>query len=492
MGIYRIVKGVEFFIPEKPISCETQDLFATFSEGGLIIAENRGSNSLIKAHIKPYKTDIETYIQIVEKIWKEHKNNSYLYYIVEDADVSDSNTNTISLILETLTEHKEFITHYIQPGSHATIKRHVFAYRINSVVDASAGLMKYKRYIDLLKPEVAPNEKLLNNMKQWIESTSFSEFYEEISKTVIGQSKLKLVLINVYKYVIEVCKTGRHHCNTILTAPSGSGKTETYRALKEYFKDKIPGFVVGLSDLTDITLNGYKGNDTITILNAFNSSQSCGYGIIFLDEFDKKILPQYAGKDENVNAAIQSQLLLYVEGNTITLNEKESKRIDTSKTMFVAMGSFDFFRSTRGVEKSFGFSKPDSIEISHYEEITREDIIKAGGSYELIGRFTSLINYGKLSHEAIDRIIDKRLSEFSCINSFEISISPEFRELLHNNANTNFGCRLLTTIISDALNNVYIEYFENGYRSEPARITLINEDSYTIEIQHSSKGEIEQ
>lgn len=68
---------------------------------------------------------------------------------------------------------------------------------------------------------------------------------------------------------------------------------------------------------------------------------SDGTGIVFLDEFDKKLLPSYSSQGENINAAVQSQLLTMIEGRIIRINRYE---IDTNKTMFVGLGSFDEYR----------------------------------------------------------------------------------------------------------------------------------------------------
>ena len=132
-------------------------------------------------------------------------------------------------------------------------------------------------------------------------------------------------------------------------------------------------------------------------------------GLVFLDEFDKIIMPERTSTGENPNLLVQYHILTMIEGATISCEVERGikKDINTHKLMYIGMGSFDYFREEKKKDASsigFGLSSND---IEHYEPITREEIIKAGGCYELIGRFTLIVNYDKLTTKAINGIIDK-------------------------------------------------------------------------------------
>ena len=70
--------------------------------------------------------------------------------------------------------------------------------------------------------------------------------------------------------------------NMILAAPSGSGKTETYRAFKDYFKKRIPALRLTISDVSNLTATGYRGAEPSSIVEPFlgadwNQSVSCSW-----------------------------------------------------------------------------------------------------------------------------------------------------------------------------------------------------------------------
>ena len=69
------------------------------------------------------------------------------------------------------------------------------------------------------------------------------------------------------------------------------------------------------------------------------------FGICFLDEFDKKLTPSYSAHGNNTTAETQSNLHTIVEGSRITNNK--GRTIDSSRLMFIGMGSFNLFRSTK-------------------------------------------------------------------------------------------------------------------------------------------------
>ena len=195
-------------------------------------------------------------------------------------------------------------------------------------------------------------------------------------------------------------------------------------------------------DISQLTTTGFKGSDASEILEplALSGFQKA-IGIVFLDEFDKKIMPSYATGGTDVNAEVQSNLLTIVEGAEVKV--KKDYIVDTNRVMFVGMGSFDSFRKKREdvpVEIGFGANAADKT-VEHYAPITKEDMLEAGGSNEFIGRFPLVINYQKLTDEAVDRIIDKLVESLEISYECEIKVSLEMRAELHAMVDSKFGCR---------------------------------------------------
>lgn len=300
---------------------------------------------------------------------------------------------------------------------------------------------------------------------EWFQKTSFSEFYNEISKRVIGQDSLKLVLANVYNYLSGVLNGTPIKNNMLLSAPSGCGKTETYRALKDYFSKQIPSMYVYIYDVSAITSNGFKGQDANSILVPFfQEGIENPIGIVFLDEFDKKMVPVFSGTGENINREVQSGMLTIIEGGEV--RSPKGLIVNTDKLMFVGLGSFDLYRESRD-------NKPNQIGLGsewsdkdedHYKPLTRDDMVDAGASSEIIGRFPYIVNYERLSEESVEKIIDKCVNEAAeSFNLNKLVIEEPVLETLKKSANSRYGCRLIEATIKE----IILEAYTNAMISAP-------------------------
>ena len=116
---------------------------------------------------------------------------------------------------------------------------------------------------------ISDENELLDQIKLWVERTSFISFLRAIERVVQGQSELKLILFSVYHYLHNIAKDlPLDKLSVILAGPSGCGKTETYRAIKRYFRKEIPKLVVDLVDINQITCEGFSGNNTdLSVVN---------------------------------------------------------------------------------------------------------------------------------------------------------------------------------------------------------------------------------
>lgn len=319
-------------------------------------------------------------------------------------------------------------------------------------------------------------ENIASQIREWLRGHTYNDLYDAVSSRVIGQENLKIVLTNVYIYLLSIAEGKKISRNSfILAAPSGCGKTETYRAIKDYLKEHVPSLPVDLIDTNQITGEGFIGKNTNFIVRSLKCTRPNGVGIVFLDEFDKRLVPIHTSHGDNINREIQGQLLLAIEGSEID-------GVDTNNTMFIGLGSFNEVRmrkAEKAREKKFGLITERSNErYDHYQRITREDMVELGASYELIGRFTCVIDYDRLPCDAIDRIIDVRLKEISDEFGIKVSVNNEMREYIHENSNTEYGNRLIRSVLLEGVIPAKTEILMNGI--EAGEIVITGKGEYLI------------
>ncbi len=297
---------------------------------------------------------------------------------------------------------------------------------------------------------------LLRQLESWYYNVDFNEFVKAIEDRVIGQEEVRLVLANVYNYIGNIVEDRPVNNNMILAAPSGSGKTETYRAIKDYFCNEVPALPVYIVDVSHLTAAGFRGMDPDDILGPFYALRMIdAIGICFMDEFDKKLVSLRNSSESDLNREAQSELLTIVEGSDVS--NKRGEIVNTSNVMFIALGSFDAYRDKREVvEKHIGFGAENGGEaIDHYASIVAEDMVKHGGTNELIGRFPIIANYQKLDDAAIRKIINKVTEEIHETFDCQLIIADEMFEELFEAANSKFGCRAFHSMIMNVAMRVY-------------------------------------
>lgn len=297
------------------------------------------------------------------------------------------------------------------------------------------------------------------SVKTFLEKTPFSEMLSYVEARVKGQPELSKVLAGVYYYMQCIAERRPFHSNILLAAPSGCGKTETYRALRDFFEEKIPGLPVVQCDMTSITEEGFKGPDTADIVKPLlNVKEPDGIGIVFMDEFDKKLSPSFTSGGNNVNSAVQAQILTLIEGRKV---ENQGHVIDTNNTLFIGLGSFDACRAKRETKHGgLGFGATAKVEqADHYHPISRQEMIDLGASYELLGRFQVIANYYRLPRKMVNEIIDEHVDKISGSIGYSIQITEAFREQLLKEANGKYGCRMLENMLVDSTMQILAELY---------------------------------
>lgn len=302
---------------------------------------------------------------------------------------------------------------------------------------------------------------------------------------------LKIAVYQICQYMQSVAAGGDFHArNFILTAPSGSGKTEFYRAIHDLFKlYDIPIPVVQI-DLSLITEAGYKGANVSTIPQRILSCNPKlkGIAICFLDEMDKKCIPSYGSHGINNNAAVQSNLLTLIEGSELKVEVDDVETdFNSNHTMFILMGAFQDIRQQKSKklrqEKPLGFSverneiprksNMDRAADLFFEDLTLQDIIDFGMTEELAGRMVQVVNFHKLSNTAMRKLIKCKVKEISKELNIEIELTKASMKDFLDISFGSLGVRRPMNMIRELVQNTVAEaFFEEKFDSRRDKVVI--------------------
>ena len=213
----------------------------------------------------------------------------------------------------------------------------------------------------------------------------------------------KYLLSNVYKQD-EYCKKAAmllyNHVRGITSrmvvcGPPGNGKTYVAECIKKLWPNTI------IINAATLSKDGWSGdnkvNSFLTMVNP--EEQNC---IVVYDEFDKCVCPHSNSSGENVSQSVQSEFLKLVEGQIMTMETPDRKKIqiDTSKMSFIFCGSFAQKAASiaeKNSEKTFGFGSGEHTEKAFERELNIKDMIEFGLIPELASRITDVVNVRPLS-----------------------------------------------------------------------------------------------
>ena len=333
----------------------------------------------------------------------------------------------------------------------------------------------------------------------WIITDPYMEMLSYVQSRVMGQEDIVSVVTNIYTHLRRMIgqtlnmrmQTRSGSNNMLLCAPSGCGKTETYRAIKDYFADRIPLLAVHIVDVSGLTPAGFRGSEPLSVVAPLVGYGSEPIAIVFMDEFDKICTPSYTADHSDMHLEVQHNILTMVEGSRV---ETARGVVDTKNILFIGAGSFDGFRKVReSNEKSeIGFQKDENKKSDHYAPVTRENIITAGGCYELIGRFSYIVNYHPLDKEIVLNIIDRNreliANDFGC----ELILERKMVNKLCEQAGSKFGCRLLDSLMRDPVLKAYGDALQSDTYGDVLVITLKDLDTYSYDFRDYTPEEMKE
>lgn len=333
----------------------------------------------------------------------------------------------------------------------------------------------------------------------WIITDPYMEMLSYVQSRVMGQEDIVSVVTNIYTHLRRMIgqtlnmriQTRSGSNNMLLCAPSGCGKTETYRAIKDYFADRIPLLAVHIVDVSGLTPAGFRGSEPLSVVAPLVGYGSEPIAIVFMDEFDKICTPSYTADHSDMHLEVQHNILTMIEGSRV---ETARGVVDTKNILFIGAGSFDGFRKVReSNEKSeIGFQKDENKKSDHYAPVTRENIITAGGCYELIGRFSYIVNYHPLDKEIVLSIIDRNreliANDFGC----ELILERKALNELCEQAGSKFGCRLLDSLMRDPVLKAYGDALQSDAYGDVLVITLKDLGTYSYDFRDYTPEEMKE
>ncbi len=330
-------------------------------------------------------------------------------------------------------------------------------------------------------------------MKGVLRRVNMGDMFTFVRKHIRGQEKaVRVGVVAIYEYMKGIAENRKTKTNILMTGPSGSGKTEFYRVIKKFFEINMIPIPVVQVDMTTVTTNGFKGEDSnyfLKMLLAENRKMG-GYGILVIDEIDKRCRTTGSECHVDYNFESMSQILTMVEG---TVMEIDGNMIDTNRTMFVGVGSFQDLREENKKKKeknTLGFSgridNCEAVREEIYKDLTFEDVIEYGLLAELAGRFTFILNFNKISKMEMSEIIKMNVETIKKELDVDIVMMSWAEEELIEEAYGERGVRGVINKIKQlcyealAYNDDYINGRKIEYFNRPSIEIYSNNDAFVI------------
>ena len=283
---------------------------------------------------------------------------------------------------------------------------------LGNLGDISRALDKDVKYITSLKSRDEYTE-----MKNWNPKSIEQELREYGG--IIGQdAAVKAASIILYNH-----SEGRSSVN-LFCAPTGSGKTEIWRAMQRLYGTHN----VFIVDSSMLTAEGWKGGTKIsTILRSLPLDERNSITLVF-DEFDKILEPQFGSNGTNVSDLMQTQLLKLFDHDEIYLGDETGKGnnivLDTSNITIVCLGAFQKLmekKSQNSGSLGFGAKLRQTCDYSN-SEITVDDLIDYGMRPELAGRINRIVVMEPLDIKTMVAIAKNEVQKFSEAMDAEIIV----------------------------------------------------------------------
>jgi len=260
--------------------------------------------------------------------------------------------------------------------------------------------------------------------------------------------------------------------NILLMGGTGTGKTQLARAMARLLN--VPLYV---GDATKLTSQGYVGDDVESLLQGLlacctGDCEQAGWGIVFLDEFDKlarKSGRSASGYRDISGESVQQSLLKMVEGSKVQVPRGGSQghdSVDTENILFIMAGSFagieDIVKNRVNKKARLGFGaqhRKDLTDLEVFTQVEEQDILEFGIIPELLGRIPIHTSTLPLSESEMvqiltepDDAIIKQFKALFSLDNIDLQFDPDALLAIGKEARARpTGARALRSIVGRVL-----------------------------------------
>lgn len=287
----------------------------------------------------------------------------------------------------------------------------------------------------------------------------------DLSSQVVGQMEAVKAVSNAVRLSRSGLANPRQPASFLFLGLSGSGKTELAKKVAGFlFNDENAMIRVDCSELGEKysvskllgTTAGYVGYDEGGFLT--NQLQRKPYSVLLFDEVEK------------AHPDVLTVMLQMLDDGRITSGQ--GKTIDCSNSIVIM---------TSNLGATFISSQPGA----KIQESTKELVMGAVRQHfrpEFLNRISSIVVFNKLSHKAINKIVDIRMKEIEerfeeNDKHYKLNVSPEAKEFLAKYGySEDMGARPLNRLIqNEILNKMAIRMLKGQIKDkETVNVVLEN------------------